>query len=331
MMGQLPPLVVFVFLFACSGDATAPVVPSSLVPSADEAIPPPGVPDRGDDPAVVAIAVDGQELCSGALVAPDVVLTARHCLVMTAPDTQCPAAGPQIVGEFAPSSLRILVGDQLAAAEERARGRDVLAPLGNVLCGADIAAVFLDTPIDDIRPLSVRATGAARGDHLRTVAFVQLPGTTGLQKIVSDYLPVLDTTAGELEVVEACGRGAGGPAIDESTGDIVGIASRSTGISCTGAAAVDVYTRADAFYSLIAAALEQGNVPASSSSDQKKTKTGPIDMGANCSRAADCAAGVCVTELAQEYCSRGCDPLDPCPAHFRCKKAMQGNWVCGLS
>ncbi|HXN34014.1 MAG TPA: hypothetical protein VN894_19240, partial [Polyangiaceae bacterium] len=236
----------------------------------------------------------------------------------------------QIVGEREPSSLRILVGDELAIAEERARGRDVLAPPGDVLCGADIALILLDTPIDGIRPLSVRATGAAKGDHLRTVAFARLPGATQLQKLVSDHLRVLDTTAAELEIVEACGRGAGGPAIDESTGEIVGVASRSAGTSCTGAGSFDAYTRADAFFSLITQAVAQGSVVASSAIGQKKTKTGPIDMGASCIRADDCAAGVCVAGLAQEYCSRACDPHDRCPAHFRCKQTAQGDWVCGL-
>ncbi|MDB4997114.1 MAG: hypothetical protein JWM74_4546, partial [Myxococcaceae bacterium] len=40
----------------------------------------PGVPDRGRDPAVVAIDVGGEGLCTGTLIAPNVVLTARHCV-----------------------------------------------------------------------------------------------------------------------------------------------------------------------------------------------------------------------------------------------------------
>lgn len=328
-MGPARPLLVFALPFACSGEVTAPIVASSLAPSADEVVPPPGVADRGEDPAVVAIDVDGQALCAAALVAPDIVLTARHCLVTTAAGTRCPAAGPQVVGEIAPSSLRVLVGDDPAVAEELARGRAVIAPPGDVLCGADIAALLLDTPIDGIRPLAVRSSGAAEGARLRTVGFAPLFGTTQVQKVVSDYLPVLDTTAAELEIGEACGRGAGGPAIDESTAEIVGVASRWTGTSCSGPDAFAVYTRTDAFFSLIADALAQSSGSTGTSSGQLKTKTGAIDMGTNCAVGTDCAAGVCVTELSQKYCSRTCDPLDPCPAHFRCKKTSEGGWVCG--
>src|SRR5207302_648749 len=37
-----------------------------------------GVPDRGRDPAVIAIDVAGEGLCSGTLIASQIVLTARH-------------------------------------------------------------------------------------------------------------------------------------------------------------------------------------------------------------------------------------------------------------
>jgi hypothetical protein len=316
----------FLFIVACSGEV-APGVSSSDAPSADRAVPPPGVADRGADPAVVAIDFGDRSVCSGALVAPDIVLTARRCVSFVASDTQCPAAGAQIVGPRAPSSLRVLVGDELATAEERARGRDLVVPIGDALCDADIALVILDTPIDDIRSLSVRATGAAKGDHLRTVAFATLGGTMQPQKLVSDHLPVLDTTAAELVVAEACGRGAGGPAIDESTGQIVGVASRSAS-SCVDAGSSNAYTRTDAFFSLFAQALGQSSFAATSVKGQKKIRTGPIDMGGSCGRADDCAAGICVLEPAQEYCSRACDPHDRCPTHFRCKKTVQSDWVC---
>jgi trypsin len=324
-------LPLFALLLACSGEMSTPVTSSTGAPSADQVLPPAGVQDRSDDPAVVAIDVGGRVVCSGALVAPDIVLTARRCVAVTALQTECPAGPSQIVTTLAPQSIRILVGDKVTSAQERARGREIVAPPGDVLCGADIALVLLDTPIDEIQPLSVRATGAARGDHLRTVGFVRLGGASVLDKLVRDHLAVFDATATELRIGEGCHTSAGGPAIDESTAEIVGVASRGGGSTCTGGSHFDVYTRADAFLWFVGDALARSGFVASSSGSTKgkeKTKKGPVDMGANCARGDDCAAGVCVTAGSQEYCSRTCDPHDRCPARFRCKRPEKGAWVC---
>src|SRR5262245_1567713 len=49
--------------------------------------------------AVVAIARDGNRLCTGAIVAPDVVLTARHCVSRTnGLESRCDAAGNETGG-----------------------------------------------------------------------------------------------------------------------------------------------------------------------------------------------------------------------------------------
>src|SRR5579883_3337864 len=97
-----------------------------------------GVPDDGADPAVVAIDIGDSELCSGALIAPDVVLTARHCVSVTAQQVSCPANAPQVTGERAPSSLKVLVGDDVATGVARATGREVVVPAGDMICNADI-------------------------------------------------------------------------------------------------------------------------------------------------------------------------------------------------
>jgi hypothetical protein len=326
LMPHCPILAAAVLLIDCSGEV-APAGPSSNAPAADEVAPPPGVPDRGDDPAVVAVDVGGRMLCSGTLVAPDVVLTSYRCAVATT-QKQCPSGASKVNSGLKPSSIRILVGDQFTSAQERARGRGVVASSGDAPCAVDIALVLLDTPIDDILPLSVRPTGAAKGDRLRTVGFAHVGGGPVIEKLVGDHLPVLDATASELRIGHACASTQGGPAVDEATGQIVGVGSYGAGTSCTGGDGFDVYARADAALGLIGEALAQSAATASSTRGKMKTKKGPIDMGANCTHGADCAAGVCVTERAQEYCSRSCGPHDRCPAHFRCQKCTSGSWVC---
>jgi protease YdgD len=317
-----------VFSVACSGEVASSDAVSGA-PTADEVAPPHGVPDRGVDPAVVAIDIGGRVLCTGTLVAPDVVLTAYRCVALAATQKHCPQNGPSASAGLASASIHILVGDQIATAQERARGLDVVVSGGDSPCPADIALVLLDSPIDEIVPLSVRPTGAAKGDRLRTVGFARVQGASATGKVVRDHVLVLDATATELHIEQACEGAAGGPAIDESTGEIVGVASLPLAAGCGEANAFQIYARTDAVLTMIGEAIARSAATVSSTqSGRKKTKKGPVDMGANCARGADCAAGVCVTERSQEYCSRACGPHDRCPPHFRCQKCTSGSWVC---
>ena len=221
---------------------------------------------------------------------------------------------------------------ELVAGDEgptpRAQVASILVPQGPVACGADIAMLRLDRAIDDIRPLAVRATGIAQGDHVRTVGlgvgFAALsPARPGAPFIVVDHVPVLTTTERQFLIGEAaCDEGCGGPAVDDTGPAIVGVVSGS-GIAGDGGRdpATDVGTRTDPLLAFIAQGLE-GSAPSSSARGQLKTKKGAIDMGANCEHGADCAAGVCVTDGSQRYCSRACDDVDRCPARFRCVRRI---------
>jgi hypothetical protein len=260
-----------------------------------------GVPDRGDDPAVVALAAPGRALCAGTLVAPDMVMTASACV-------------PSPV-----SALRVLVpvgGDPLADTVERARGFALLeAP-----AATDLAFVLLDEPMDDIAPLPIRATGAARGAHVRTVGFA----ASG--KVVRDHVPVVGSDDRAFDVEEAaCLSARGSPALDETTGDVVG-ALVSSGVDCVPRSGRDVYVRADRALPSVAQTLAQTG--RGTAKGAAKTKKGAIDMGAACLRGAECAAGACVSSGGAEYCSRSCDSTDICPAHFKCMNTQENVTFC---
>jgi Trypsin len=304
---------------SCAGAPETPV--STNAPRADVVSPPVGVPDRGDDPAVVAIDVGDAHPCAGALVAADVVLTALHCVALHDAPVACvdagAGAGPTAWSLRAPGSLRVLVGDDAATAPERARARQIVVPAGAHLCGDDLALVLLDEPIDDVQPLVVRSTGAARGDFVRTVGF----GGSGASKAkrLRDHVSVLDTALTELAVAGTALDEGGGPALDEATAEIVGVVSRNGPEPLQ-----TIYTRADAFASLVEGAVAMSESAPSSSAGAKKPKKGPADMGANCTSGVDCAAGVCVSAAggAQQYCSRGCGAHDRCPSLFACQRAQ---------
>lgn len=322
---RLAPLAVGA-LIACAGEASPPIASSNRVLIVDEAVPPRGVPDRQDDPAVVAVDVGGDAICAGALIAQDMVVTERTCVAGGSPSILCPA-GAELASLHAPP-IRIFVSDPGAALHERASARDVLVASGGADCRADLAFVLLDTPIDDIAPLSVRPTGAAKGERLRTVSFDNHVLGPTLAKLVRDHLSVLDATATELTIGEPCWSTEGGPAVDETTGNIVGIASRAGGGKCTGLASTEIYVRTDTFLMAIGEALSKSAFPSGTPRGKQRTRKGPVDMGANCARGDDCAAGVCVEESGQEYCSRTCGPHDRCPAHFLCQVSPDGLWAC---
>jgi Trypsin len=310
---------------ACSGQTATSILPSNA-PVVDLVAPPPGVADRGDDPAVVAITAAGSPPCAGALVAPDVVLTAWHCVSVVAGPSACPMpeAGPAPPLR-PPGSLRVLVGDDLSTAVERARGRGIVVPDGSSMCGADIALLLLDVPIDEVQPLVVRPTGAAQGDHLRTVGWrLPISEMSGghAPKILRDHLLVVSASPTELELAEGLGlEQSGGPALDAATAEVLGFFSRSDADPSRA-----VYTRADAFAALIAGALAESESPAPSAR-ALKPKKGPADVGANCAQGSDCAAGVCVTVSGgpaglEQYCSQTCGAHDRCPDDFRCQRGQ---------
>jgi hypothetical protein len=296
-------LFVLVSASACAGETPPAPSTSSGAPTVDRVRSVAGVPDRGDDPPIVALAAPGRVLCAGTLVAPDIVMTASACV-------------PPAV-----STLRVLVpvgGDQLADMVERARGFALLdAP---VTGATELAFVLLDEPMDDVAPLSIRATGVAQGDHVRTVGFA----ATG--KVVRDHVAVVGSDDRAFDVDEAaCLAARGSPALDESTSDVVGVLA-SAGADCVPRSGRDVYERADRALPSVAQTLARAR--GGIAKGAAKTKKGPIDMGAACLHGAECASGVCVATSGAQYCSRSCGAVDTCPAHFKCMNTQENVTVC---
>jgi secreted trypsin-like serine protease len=323
-------LVLAGWLVACGAQENASSTPSDV--HVDMAVAVEGVADLSRDPAVVAVRWGSEGLCTGVVVAPDVVLTARHCVALTVTDVSCPADGPQVTGARDPSTLEILTGDDLASAVPAAHGRAVVAPPGNKLCETDIALVVLDRPVEHVVPLEVAEVGVTPGTHVRTVAFGSLGPGAAVRKLLREHVTVLDTTLTEFRVREAaCEGDSGGPVLDEATGAVLGVMSRA-GPACAGSGAHEIYTRTDVFHGLVATAFGQSlggeGVTAEKKDGGARAVKLATDYGSACIHAGDCGAAVCIDEHNREYCSRTCDGQDKCPTRYKCEPTEEGPLVC---
>lgn len=235
---------------------------------------------------VVAVATthdDGSvTLCSGAMVAPNLVLTARHCVANAI--TAMPACdaygrshnGQHIGGDIDPAQIGIYIGTRVSVMTDppRARGIQTVHPSTHVLCDSDVSFVVLDRVLEDVTILPMRLDAAVEsGDWVIPVGFgggrmneigTKMPRTTSPVLSVG---PGANSATGavlgphEFEVDTATCRGdSGGPAIDVRTGEIVGVVSRGGSCSASGN---HVYTRVDAYSGLaqLAIAIARTDAP----------------------------------------------------------------------
>lgn len=211
-----------------------------------------GTVDDDDDAnaGVVSIKIGGGakfELCSGSLLAPNVVLTARHCVsasvasTVTCNELGRSGNGDHVAEDLPLSRIHIYGGPSPAyGGAAKAEVAAIVHPDGAVLCNADIALLVLDRDITDIAPLAVRLGHAARHDEsVRAVGYGQndraVPVGTRLRK---DAVRVLAVGQGvsasrtplgtrEFEVgLSICLGDSGGPALSEATGAVLGVVSR---------------------------------------------------------------------------------------------------------
>jgi hypothetical protein len=201
---------------------------------------------------VVALRVgtDGDyELCSGALLAPNVVLTARHCVAKSlTTSVSCDengesTNGKHVDGNLKPSAISVYTGANPRFSEDgQAVGKTIISRDSSTLCDEDIALVVLDKEITDVEPLAVRIGAKAAviaGETVKSVGYGQndkkMPLGTRLRK---DNVAVLAMGRGisdsktalgrhEFEVgMSICEGDSGGPALSEETGAIIGVVSR---------------------------------------------------------------------------------------------------------
>jgi hypothetical protein len=190
-----------------------------------------GTADRGRHPAVVALRLGDSALCSGTLVSPRAVLTARHCVSFTDDAVRCDRPGRQVLRDRDPRTITVIAGDDVRTGAPVARGERLLTLPTARLCDADVAVLVLDRPVRGITPL-----GVARGGRVTAAEEVSIAGfgrrSDGARAAVGvryfrERVGVLAATRSEFVTgAGSCSGDSGGPALDRATGQVVGVVSR---------------------------------------------------------------------------------------------------------
>lgn len=236
------------------------------------------------DPSVLAVIhtrPDGtRQLCTGTLVAADVVLTAKHCVFEDMGGTSWVA--------IPPSDLSVSLGDSVAGST----GEIAVASVdttpgpyhdGDGAVGGDLALLHLVSNAVGLVPHLVGADPPEVGDVLRIVGFgytgAGSTGTLGERNEGSAAITVIAAGTFTSEGASwTCTGDSGGPAFRESDGAVIGV----TSIGPRGCpASTSIYTRLDANLDLLrgAGVPVPGGVPDAGGPGDDAATTAMVDGG----------------------------------------------------
>ena len=201
--------------------------------------------------------------CTGSLLAPNLVLTARHCVSTTDPGAACnskgqPISGGAVKSDHAPSAIFVFGGktrpDFLSGEVKPSRGTEILTTGASTLCNNDIALIVVDSPVfgATITPIRLEAKPAA-GERVTVIGWGISDAEpnprarlqrTGVSVVAVGPAELLGPA--EFKVDEGtCQGDSGGPAVAAS-GAVLGALSRGGTGSGEGAegclGAVNIFT-----------------------------------------------------------------------------------------
>ncbi|MCC7535886.1 MAG: S1 family peptidase [Deltaproteobacteria bacterium] len=300
-----------------------------------------GTRESGSD-QVVHILNDYGGLCTGSLIAPKVVLTAKHCIQ------------DEGGGRIPASAIHVNTGASIDSGRLYADVDEVRTTSGYAIEGADIAVLLLDRA-GSLTPYAfVRDTPPRVGDPITAIGYGQTTigpsgsGPAGTKYRGEAQITQLYPAEFEISGPTTCFGDSGGPGF-LADGRVFGVVSRGD-YSCSSGS---IYTRTDAFLDLIDGAIADtgGSVappppppptpppppppepppPPPPSSPDAGSPTPPPPpppsnpgttppagraLGDTCSGDSDCASTMCLRTAEGSYCTQACG--SGCPSGFDC-------------
>jgi hypothetical protein len=308
-----------------------------------------------DDTAVMAL-TKTNHLCSGSLIAPNVLLTARHCVstINTGTAVTCDKSrfgAVQKADDFHVSAAAELLPDNIngyAAVEVVG-----LAGIPGIppsvendvpVCGNDMAIVILaeNVPASVAVPYEPVLEGPlGEGLSYYAVGYGAVSGSgddAGKRRRRDDLTITCEGTDAcvDLELNDVADEewvGSGGVCSGDSGGPALSLEDQVVGVTSRGDSTceISVYasTAAHAQWikntTVFAAGMGNYEPPAwTAGATVDPANSKPV--GAACSDGGQCPAGICVPDESGGYCSRPCTDEAPCPTGYECSN--DGEAVC---
>jgi len=281
---------------------------------------------------LVRLGNQGIATCSGTLIAPNVILTAQHCVAESSDGgfVQCGATRFYPAHEASSFYVTTRVSLSQNAADYHQVAEVLVPPGGDEFCNFDQALLILDQPIpvEEAVPATPRVdVPLVAGEIYDAVGFGQTGpnGSSGTRYRRNDLYTdcvgtecSVTTSAQEFEWVGeagACQGDSGGPALD-ALGRVAGVLSRGRQNTCDEPIYGHVYGWGDWIKEATAYGTSSRGLevpPWTQGFPTDPAYQAPI--GGACLEPTDCPL---TSACRNNYCTRPCNELAACPSGYAC-------------